>query len=131
MRDLHFDRLRVESRRRLVDDQQRVRDDKGEERLFVEPRVRVDHQDVETQLVDELAQPLGQELSVVALAQHARNFSWFDARREKEELTADQGGTMRRDVTGSLLDRSPVPEEVVERGGDLLASETEEDVDPG
>ena len=111
------------------DDEQDVRDDEREERLLVQARVRVDEQHVERQGVHELADARGEPLGVVALAQDAGDLARLHARRDEEQPAGDVGVEPVGDVEGDVGDLTPVPQVVVQRRGDRVAGEAEQDVD--
>ena len=81
------------------------------------------------ELVDELAQPGGQALGVVALAQDPRDLAGLHARRDEEQPAPIHPADAIGHVEGDVLDRPVVPEEVVERRVTRLTGQTEEDVD--
>ena len=113
------------------DDQKDVGDHQRQERLLVEPGMRVDEEHVERELADELAQPVGKALGVVPLAQDPRDLAGLHARGNQEQPAAIEPADTIGDVEGDLLDRPVVPEEVVERGVIGLTGHAEEDVDTG
>ena len=113
------------------DDDEDIGDDQGEERLLVQAGVGVDEQDVEREVVDQLAQPVGQPLSVVALPEDPRDLAGLHARGDEEEPASIHPADPLGDVQGDILDRPIVPKEVVERGVARLTGQTEEDVDAG
>ena len=114
---------------RTHDDQEDVGDDQREEGLFIEARVGVDEEDVERQLLDELAQPGGQALGVVPLAQDPGDLAGLHARGDEEQPAPIDPADAIGDVEGDVLDRPVMPEEVVERRVTRLTGQTEEDVD--
>ena len=82
------------------------------------------------ELVDEVAEALGQPLGVVALAQDPGDLAGLHARRDEVEPARHRrrpGASVTSWAT-SPIDLS-VPQEVVERRADVVAAEAEQDVD--
>jgi len=111
-------------------DQELVRDHQGQERLLVQPRVGVDHERVEPEIVGELAESGRHELCVVPLAEHARDLTGLHARRDQEDPAINRDALQSGHILSDVSDRPTVPEEVVQRGGDLVPGDPEDVVDP-
>jgi hypothetical protein len=93
--------------------------------------MRVDHEDIQVERVDQLMEAIPEDAHVVALSQDPGDVPCLHARRDEEHPARDAGPDPRRDIVGRLLDGTVAPQIVVQRVMDLGLVQSEQDMDAG
>src|SRR5207248_2820021 len=90
------------------DQDQRIGNNNGEQRLLIQARVRINQEVIETQRLDQLAKAVGEQVDLVALTQDPCNLAGLDARGDQVEGSCWMQVRSQhiRYIVGGLLNRA-------------------------
>src|SRR5262249_52957156 len=91
--------------------------------------MRIYHQDVQPERLDQFLEAVPQHAHVVSLPQHARDISGFHARRDQEHLARALRPEPRGYVVGGFLDLAYAPQIIVQAMAHLRFVQAEQNID--